>query len=94
MNLMIAFVLAFASVLFNAAISRFVAGYFADDRASRIAGFSVAIGYALARYSSSGPVRVERLPDICAFLGAVAALVAAWAWLLRKRAVELTDADS
>jgi len=90
---MIAFVLAFASVLFIAAISRFVAGYFTDDRASRIAGFSVALGYALGHFPGVRASTLEELTAVSATLGAVAGLFAAWAWLLRKSPGDLTDAE-
>jgi len=91
MNSVAAFVLAFASTLFIGAIARYAAGYFASDRASRIAAFSVALGYAIGRFSHSGPA--TDAPGISAALGAISALFAAWAWLLRRDAGEMTGAD-
>lgn len=94
MNSVAAFLLAFASTLFMATIARYAAGYFASDRASRIAAFGVAIGFAIGHGSYSGPATADDLPAISAALGTIAALVAAWAWLLRKHAGEMTGADS
>ena len=93
MNSAIAFVLAFASTFFVGAISRYAGRFFVSDRASRIAAFGVALGFAIGRFSYSGPATVDDMPAISASLGAVAALVAVWAWLLRRVASELTDAD-
>ena len=92
-NSALAFVLAFAGILVVGALARYIAGSFGTDRASRIAAFGVAVGYALGSFSHSGRATFEGLPAISAALGAVAALVALWAWLLRKCVGELTDAD-
>jgi hypothetical protein len=89
----LAFVSAFAGILLTGAFTRYVAGSFATDRTSRIAAFGVAVGYVFGHFSHSGPATIKELPAICTFLGAVAGLVAVWAWLLRKGAGELTDAD-
>jgi hypothetical protein len=91
MNSVVVFVLAFASTLFIGAIARYAASYFASDRASRIAAFGVALGYAIGRFSHSGPA--TDAADISAALGAIAALVAAWAWLIRKDAGEMGGLD-
>lgn len=91
MNSIIAFVLAFASILIIAAVARYAAGYFASDRSSRAAGFGVALGYAAGRYSYSGAATAETLPTIAAGLGVLLALVVAWALLLRKRTGELAE---
>ena len=91
MNSIAAFVVAFASTLFNGAIARYAAGYFASDRASRIAAFGIALGYAIGRFSHSGPA--TDVPGISTALGAMSALVAAWAWLLRTGARELSGSD-
>ena len=87
MNSIIALVLAFASILIIAAVAR----YFASDRSSRAAGFGVALGYAAGRYSYSGAATAVTLPAIAAGLGALVALVVAWALLLRKRTGELAE---
>lgn len=47
MDSVAAFVLAFASTFFIGTIARYAAGFFASDRASRIAAFGVALGYAI-----------------------------------------------
>jgi len=93
MNSAIAFVLAVASILLVAAIARYAAGYFGSDKASRIAAFGVALGYALGHFPGSNAANFEQLPSICAPLGAVAGVIAAWAWLLRRGSEELVDAD-
>jgi len=72
MNSAIAFVLAVASILLVAAIARYAAGYFGSDKASRIAAFGVALGYALGHFPGSNAANFEQLPSICAPLGAVA----------------------
>jgi hypothetical protein len=92
-NSALAFVSAFAGILIIGALARYIGGAFTTDRASRIAAFGVAIGYVLGGSSHSGPVTVAGMPAISASLGAIAALVAAWAWLIRKRPGEMTEAD-
>ena len=91
MNSVTPFALAFASTLIIGAIARYAAGFFASDGASRVAAFGVTLGYALGRFSYSGPA--EDIPAISAALGAIAALAVVWAWLLRKGAGELTGVD-
>lgn len=93
LNPAIAFLLALASILLTAAIARYVAGSFASDRASRIGAFGVAIGYVLGHFPGVRVSNVEQLPAVSGLLGAIAALVVSWAWLLRKGAGEPTDAD-
>jgi hypothetical protein len=92
LNSAIAFGLGFVSILFIAAVARYGARYFASERASRVAGFSVAVGYALGHFSGTA-TRIEELPIVMASLGAVAGLGASWAWLLRRGVHELTDTD-
>jgi hypothetical protein len=91
MNLVIPFALAFASTLIIGAIARYGAGFFACDRASRVAAFGVALGYAVGRFSYAGPAK--DMPSIAAALGAIAALIVAWAWLIRRGPGELTGVD-
>ena len=93
LNSAIAFGLAFVSILFIAAVARYGARYFASERASRIAAFSVAAGYALGHFSGTA-TRFEELPILMTPLGAIAGLIAAWAWLLRRGVGELTDTDA
>lgn len=92
-NSAIAFVLALASILIIAAIARYLAGSFASDRVSRIGAFGVAIGYVLGHFPGGKASTLEDLPAMSAPLGAVAGLILAWAWLLRKRSSELIDVD-
>jgi hypothetical protein len=92
-NSAIAFGLGFASILFIGAVARYGARYFASERASRIAAFSVAVGYALGHFSGTATT-FEELPIVMAPLGAIGGLVALWAWLLRGRVGELTDTDA
>jgi hypothetical protein len=92
-NSAIAFGLGFASVLVVAAVARYGARYFASERASRIAAFSVAVGFALGHFSGKATT-FEELPIVMAPLGAMAGLVAAWAWLLRRGVGELSDIDA
>lgn len=92
-NAAVAFVLALASILIVAAIARYVAGYFGSDKASRIAAFSVALGYALGHFPGSSAATFDELPALCGPLGAIAGVIAVWAWLLRKSSDELIDVD-
>ena len=93
-NSAIAFVLAGGTILIIAAIARYLGAIFASDRASRIAAFGVAIGYALGHFPRGKASTLGDLPAICAPLGAAAGLIVAWAWLLRKRGGELIDVES
>ena len=83
MNVVLAFSAAFLATLLVGALSRLVASLFASTRTARVAGFSVAIGFALARYSFAGSPDVGMATPIAAATGAVAALVVLWLWLLR-----------
>jgi hypothetical protein len=94
LNSAIAFVVACASILVIAAIARYAAAYFASPRASRIAAFGIALGYALGHFPGASAATLEKLPAISAPLGAVAGLIAAWAWLLRRGERELIDVDA
>lgn len=90
LNSAIAFVVACASVLVVAEIARFAAGYFASERASRIAAFGIALGYVLGHFSGASAATLEELPA----LGALAGLIGAWAWLLRRGERQLIDVDA
>ena len=92
-NSAIAFALGFASILIVAAVARYVARYLASERASRIAAFGVAVGFSLGHFSGRATT-FQELPIIMAPLGAMAGLVAAWAWLLRTGVGELPDTDA
>lgn len=92
-NSAIAFGLGFASTLFIAAVARYGARYFASERASRIAAFSVAVGFALGHFSGKATTFAE-LPLVMAPLGAMAGLVAVSALLLRTGVGKLTDTDA
>src|SRR5690349_2336317 len=91
-NSAIAFGWSFASILFMAAVARYGARYFASERASRIAAFGVALGFALGHFDAKATT-FDELPLIIAPLGALAGLVAAWAWLLRTGVGEFTDTN-
>jgi hypothetical protein len=93
LNSAIAFGLAFVSIVFIAAVALYGARYFTSERASRIAAFSVAVGYTLGHFGSTA-TRFEELPIVMAPIGALAGLVVAWAWLLRRRVGELTDTEA
>jgi hypothetical protein len=93
-NSAIAFVLAFATIIIIAAIARYLAGSFASEKASRIAAFGVAIGYALGHFPGGTASTLGDLPAVSTPLGAVAGLITAWAWLLRKGGGELSDVES
>jgi cytochrome b len=93
-NSAIAFVMAFGMILFIAVVARYIAGVFASDAASRIAGFCVAIGYALGHFSDASAATMQELPSLGAPIGAIAGVIATWAWLIRKGANAPTDADA
>ena len=83
-NLLLNFGLAFVAILFFAAVARWIAGSFTSVPRARVASFSVALGYALGKYSfnqRSGPPMEVRT---ALGLGAIAALVGLWFVLFRK----------
>ena len=83
MEFLVAFSAAFLATLLVGALSRLVASLFASTPTARVAGFSVAIGFVLARYSFAGSPDIEMAAPIAAATGAVVALVVLWLWLLR-----------
>jgi uncharacterized membrane protein YjjP (DUF1212 family) len=83
MGILVACAAAFFTTLLVGAFSRVVASLFASARTARVAGFSVAIGFALARHSFAGSPDVGMATPIAAATGAVVALVVLWLWLLR-----------
>lgn len=79
-----AFLSALLATLAAGAIARAVAGFFAVGRSVSVAGFCVALGFALGRFSYSGPLAMDAARALSAAAGAIAALIVLWVWLLRK----------
>jgi len=92
-NTGVAFVLALASILIVGVIARYAAGYFGSEKASRIAAFGVALGYALGHFPGSSAATFDELPALGGPLGTIAGIIAVWAWLLRKSSDELIDVN-
>lgn len=79
-----AFLSALLTTLATGAIARVVAGFFAMGSGVSVASFCVALGFALGRFSYSGPLTMDAGRALSAAAGAIVALVILWAWLLRK----------
>lgn len=69
-----AFLSAFAATLIVGVLARFAAIIFTSERTARVAAFAIALGFALGRYSYSGPASVTVALALTACIGAVAAL--------------------
>jgi hypothetical protein len=78
------FLSALFATLIMGAIARVAANFFTTGRGASVAVFSVALGYALGRYSYSGPATSEAVEPLIAATGSIVALLILWAWLLRK----------
>lgn len=87
-----AFFSALLTTLLVGAVARIVADLFASSRSARIAGFSVALGVALQRYSVGGPPNRETAVAVAAALGSMAALALLWFWLLKRPRADHSEA--
>lgn len=68
------------------AVAKFIIELFSVSHPARFGGFCVALGFALARYSYSGPIDGRLLDAVSAASGAVTALIALWCWLMANGA--------
>ena len=59
---------------------RFVSAMFIEESAARLVGLSVAIGFAIGKYSYAGPARIE---PIVAAAGSVAGIAVLY-WMMRR----------
>jgi hypothetical protein len=86
------FVGAFLSALMGTAIvgvaAKFMIELFSVSRPARFAGFCVALGFAVGRFSYGGPIDGRLLDAASAFSGALLALIGLWYWLVAKRNVQ------
>ncbi len=82
------FVAAFLYALFGTVIvgiaAKIIMGLFRGSHPAGFGGFCVALGFAIARYSYSGPVNNHLLTAASAAIGAVFGLVGLWYWLIVK----------
>jgi hypothetical protein len=82
-----AFLIALLATAMVGAAAKLIIGLFTVSHPARFGGFCVALGFAVARYSYSGPIGGRLLDGASAALGAVVALVGLWHWLMTKDAV-------
>lgn len=84
------FIGVFLSALLGTAMvgvaSKFIIELFNGSHPARFGGFCVALGFALARYSYSGPIDGRLFDAASAASGAVIAMIGLWYWLMAKGA--------
>jgi hypothetical protein len=84
MDFVTAFISALLTILLVGALARIVASLLASIRSSQVAGFCIALGIALERYSVEGPPSRGTAIAVAAALGSMAALALLWFWLLKR----------
>lgn len=84
MSLALAFLTGLLATLTAGAVARLVATLFTSHSSARIAGFCVALGFALGEFSHSGPTSREAALAVLTALGSLVALPLLWVWLLKK----------
>jgi hypothetical protein len=84
MSLAFAFLTGLLFTLAAGVAARIAATLWMSDAHARVAGFCIALGFALGRFSYAGPPGRAAAVAALTALGSVVALLLLWAWLLKK----------
>lgn len=85
MPLALAFLNAFASTLLIAITARFAIRLVAPLLPAHFGAFTLAIGYAIARYSGTAPFGAAATELVLRAVGTLAGLTVLWLWWFRRR---------